>query len=404
MSSIYVVDPLWTGVKHVGFDSAFLVVLKGCFPGDTIHFFAESSHLNDVRKIIGEENNDIILNSIYLPFQNKKFKIPLLYGVSLIQSVFAMVRYSKKGLLVFSGMNPFVLLALHLLNIFLGRKFLVVAHGELSFLNKRVSDRLNLHYRMEAAAFRAAWRRSVASRGIYFIVLGEFIYRSLLAYVTENSKTDKIIVMEHPYVFRDLALIDQERTSRKLNLAIVGLATRSKNADKIVGLWTLLKAKSLTGLVNLSIIGKVSDFKQDLTDTDIKHYSHGAFIEQDAYDRLIDEQDYILFFYPNDSYMLTASGAFLDCLLHRKPIIAIRNDFFGYYMDKVGEFGYLADDVKGMAEFILELVLNHNKSEMIERRIEQQHAINRLRSYFSPEQVARSLSMELKKIANFPEI
>lgn len=39
----------------------------------------------------------------------------------------------------------------------------------------------------------------------------------------------------------------------------------------------------------------------------------------------------------------------------RKPIIAIRNDYFQYLFDTYGEFGYLVDDIYQMREMILKI-------------------------------------------------
>lgn len=64
------------------------------------------------------------------------------------------------------------------------------------------------------------------------------------------------------------------------------------------------------------------------------------------------ELDYILLLYPTDTYRLIASGAILDCIRFRKPVIALRTDYFEYLFDKLGPFGILVNDIDEMAKEI----------------------------------------------------
>jgi hypothetical protein len=201
--------------------------------------------------------------------------------------------------------------------------------------------------------------------------------------------------MEHPYIF-PLQYVQKSKCHYPtLNLAIIGLATRAKGSNKIITLYDNLYSMNLQDKVNLSIIGKVVDFAKELENTTIRHYTHSSFLNQEDYDRLIKEQDFILFFYPDETYKFTASGSFLDCLLHDKPIIAIRNSFFSYYMEKIGPIGYLTDTITEMADCIGK-ILNSPSFDCNESGKDKRFMLKQMRTYFSPNVIAQSLKEELR--------
>jgi len=64
--------------------------------------------------------------------------------------------------------------------------------------------------------------------------------------------------------------------------------------------------------------------------------------------------------YPNSSYELIASGAVLDAINIKKPILALKNNYFNYLFDKFGAFGYLAESVQELI-LIIETIEKKNR-------------------------------------------
>ena len=58
--------------------------------------------------------------------------------------------------------------------------------------------------------------------------------------------------------------------------------------------------------------------------------------------------DIALFFYPENSYKLTASGAVFDAINHMKILIVLENDYFIYLFNKCGRLGYLCTNIDQM--------------------------------------------------------
>ena len=129
---------------------------------------------------------------------------------------------------------------------------------------------------------------------------------------------------------------------------------KAKGINKYVDLYRLLP-ESAKNRFAFSIVGNIQTESSILEDTDICYETGDVPLSRDEYDRRIQELDYILYFYSSDAYKITASGAIFDAINMRKPIIAIRNDYFQYLFDTYGEFGYLVDDIYQMREMILKI-------------------------------------------------
>jgi hypothetical protein len=98
--------------------------------------------------------------------------------------------------------------------------------------------------------------------------------------------------------------------------------------------------------------------------------------------------DYAVFFYPADSYRLTASGAFFDALAFAKPLIAIRNPFFEHYFSRFGDIGYLCDDYAEVKKMVSDILM-HGSGGRYERQIKN---LLRCRKSLSLEKIGETLA------------
>ncbi|MDR2343333.1 MAG: hypothetical protein LBD86_02230 [Spirochaetaceae bacterium] len=90
----------------------------------------------------------------------------------------------------------------------------------------------------------------------------------------------------------------------------------------------------------------------------IKFLTEPGCLLPERWDAYISMMDFCVFFYPSNSYLFTASGALLEALGHLKPVIALHNPYFDYVFDKMGDIGYLCDNLDEMAVVIRKVVLN----------------------------------------------
>jgi hypothetical protein len=97
--------------------------------------------------------------------------------------------------------------------------------------------------------------------------------------------------------------------------------------------------------------------------------------------------NYALFFHKRDNYRLSASGVFFDAISYLKPIIALRNPFFEYYFQIMGDIGYLCDSYEEMENLILKIVENKPN----ERYLKQQKNILNGRKKLNFQNIAEKL-------------
>ena len=97
--------------------------------------------------------------------------------------------------------------------------------------------------------------------------------------------------------------------------------------------------------------------------------------------------DFILFLYPKDSYRLIASGAILEAISLKKPILALRNDYFNYLFKKFGDFGYLTDSIEGLISLINTIQIKN-----------KQFNFDTIQNNLSIENITTNLKNELIKI------
>lgn len=97
--------------------------------------------------------------------------------------------------------------------------------------------------------------------------------------------------------------------------------------------------------------------------------------------------DYALFLYPPEEYELTASGSILEAINYEKPILSLRNDYFGYLFEKFGAFGVLFNSVDEMIAAL--------SSEIPTLPLHDQFDFKALKHRLSPESVAAGLRSTL---------
>ncbi|MEX6688442.1 hypothetical protein QTN47_13090 [Danxiaibacter flavus] len=386
---IKVVEPLWTGEKHSSFNAAFLGVLSHAFPASQIVFYGEKTHLSCVQKKFSGAAIDF--KCIFNVRSDNKIVIPFLYIISVLQTIRFLLFTPFSQQLIFSGLSPFAYPMVLLLNFFFRRKIIFVCHGELAFIEKDTYRLLNGHYKLIAIMFKRAFPLLIKKSRIYLIVLGENIVAELKRYYNGDF-TKNFLVIEHPYCLQPTESNTKSLPNNKLRLATVGLATRMKRADLIIEIHDRLKTKGILDKVQLEIIGKVADFTSELNGKKINYPDGKYFLDQGTYDKKISQQDFILFFYPDATYRLTPSGAFLDAVSHKKPVIVLKNNFFETYFNKAGQIGYMCDSIADMCECIEKEITNCSNGA----KDTFGSNIDKLYQFFSIPGVAKSLRKQVE--------
>ena len=189
-------------------------------------------------------------------------------------------------------------------------------------------------------------------KNIHFFVLGNVILNNLSS-ILPQDKLQKFHSVDHPYNFEKKTIIKAPNNFTKLNIGTVGVFNKYKGGNNLLVLVKILNNNGIKG-VDFSISGKILSNVNELQENGIDLPSNKG-VEMVSIEEMktrIDRLDFILFFYNSETYRLTASGAIFDAINRKRPIIAIRNDYFEYIFNKFGSIGYLVNSVEEMATLI----------------------------------------------------
>lgn len=258
--------------------------------------------------------------------------------------------FSKRNtVLIFNYTNPLSMPIILILNYLLRKKVIFVMHGELELQLKQ-----NILIFKPAFWYRLFHRVCLkyffnGNRAI-ILVLGDSIKNNLSKLFP--SITPNVCSMWHPYFIEDYAIKERQNV---LTIGTIGVMKKEKGLDSFIRLSeeldNLIREKKLI----LKSIGKIEDAIV-VNSNNIQWIGSKGLMPRKEFEDALQTLDYILYLYPSDSYKLTASGAIMDAIKFRKPIIALHNDYFDSLLKDVC-IGYVVNDIPEMVSVINKLVV-----------------------------------------------
>lgn len=357
MIRIRYIDTFCQGTQHLQFNASLLVMCS------LIASEVEYRGAQDIALLAGNPKN-VLWRKLFVITGNGRSGLIMRYFVGAVLNLWQLIVVPRNTILVYNYNNLFCVRALNFLNKILGKHVIVFCHGEMELLVTEPHKGGMLHKLLTRLArdFFLRPNGKIAS-STYFFVMGEAIYSNLAELLTAD-KMAHFCQLDHPYIFNPS---NTSKPHTTLNLGTVGVLNPIKGGDSLCVLADMLKQNNITN-VRLSVTGTVSYPKEILLERGISLPSNGgtAPIGQQEFASRIEALDYIIFFYEKDSYKLTASGAIMDAIDRRRPVIAIKNDYFTYLFNKYGEFGYLVEDIQEMLELIVKIKSGSNEQRLFD--------------------------------------
>lgn len=253
-------------------------------------------------------------------------------------------------LLFYNYTNKLSLPWILFLNIVLRKKIVFVFHGELEFLEDKVSYlKTSGWYKLcMCFSFRYLFMKSPA----YVLVLGDSIRKNLSGYYPHLFP--HILSICHPYILNKEEQIETEKKAGIIRMGTVGTMKESKGLKNLLLLSDLIGDLLSQNKLELYNIGRVYANGMDLGNS-IIWAGHEKGLPRDDFEKLVGQLDYLLYLYPLGSYRFTASGAILDAVKMKKPIISLHNDYFNYLLHDC-PIGYMANSVEEVEQFIRNIV------------------------------------------------
>ncbi len=375
------IDSICFGNWHLHFNSQLIVILSNI--ASVVEYRGAQN--------IGEGKPNVNRKKLVVINGTKRWVIPLRFAFSFFNDIWQLIVAPRGEILVYCFDSTVSLKALNALNKILCKRVIMFRHGSLEMLNTEPIGK-GFYFWFENVLTRQFFLNSKLSisKNIHFFVLGDVILKNLFCLI-DHSKKEHFHSIDHPYEFdKNLNKIHKYKDNF-LKIGTVGVLNEFKGGKNLISLAKILKCIGVTN-IELSITGKIDFDTSGLKEAGIKLPNNFGkkMLSVDEFNKSVDELDYIIFLYPVDTNKYTASGAIFDAINRMKPIIAIKNDYFDYLFQKIGEFGYLVENLEEMADLI------HNISIGIENPIE--YDFKNIQSLISLEKITDDFKNKLVEI------
>ena len=339
---------------------------------------------------IGENRPNIKRKKLFVVTSSGRWGIIWRYLFSILNDTWQLIVAPNDEIIVYS-FDSISVRILNMLNKVIRKRIILFRHGSMEMLRTNPAGK-GMFYRFENKLNKQFFLNKDLriSDNLHFFVLGDIIFKNLSVLLSED-KMKHFHSIEHPYVFDKNSLKRHREINSQLNVGTLGVFNEYKGGRSILELAKILKFKGIDN-VNISITGKI-DFDISLlreAGIDLPSNDGESMVSIVELKNRINQLDFILYFYPIDTYKLTASGALFEAINRKRPIIAIRNEYFEYIFNKYGSIGYLVDTLDEMADIIYRI------STGIENHVD--YNFEQIQKLLSPNNLAIILEKQLREI------
>lgn len=191
------------------------------------------------------------------------------------------------------------------------------------------------------------------SQNLRFLLMSNLAVDNIKKYVSKELYSN-IGAIDHPLLLNTKCrqTINMcKADSRHLNVGTVGILNEHKGSNLYLQLMNQLTDQ--LDKIKFHAIGHVQCNSEPFKKLGVimADETNEALSDDEFYQR-VTNLDFILYFYDKKTYRLTASGALLDSIRFRKPIISLRNEYFEYFFKKYGPVGYLVNSLDEMTQLL----------------------------------------------------
>jgi len=387
---VYIVDKLVMGYNHVMFNTAISAIVAKIFKDDQVLFIAESTHSREV-----EKNNASIDNLGYQPYEEaplpqQKLKKIIPWIKKKIGDILFINRFysntKKEASDVF-----FTCLSTTSLY-FAGYRFreskakvYFILHGEVEFV---FDGKFGVIDRIKGKIYKRMLKNM--HDNMHCIVLSEMVKARLIQESIVGE--DKIITIEHPIITKEI--LYEGLNSDTVIFSHIGSAMNKKRSELFFELAGKFQAALAAKKTAFNLIGKFHyDFFVDNMNGVTVVSENNRSVSQHDYEQFIQQSDYAVFTFDSDNYVFRVSGALMDAVLFRKPIIALKQDYIEYLFREGGNIGFLCESLGEMIVLIDRLI--KRDPVLLSQYSAQQHNLGILMDRFSIESVGKQLNRQL---------
>jgi len=380
------------GEKHLNVNSGVLEILAKTYPEQNICVYSDDLHAKYLKLKVDKLSNITFESYKYTGEKELKKKYTL---SKIFREAYSSIKLFKLGknknikLIVFASAFPFTAILLNILSSIFRIKILICLHGDIGVL------KLN-RIKPTTIFFKAAIKYFLYNRkkGVSLIIFGESIKSELIRFLPKMKKHD-ILCIDHPYDYNDKFEKRLKVISNTFVFANIGAGILNKNSHFIFKLAQNFKKEIALKEINFKIVGKISPQVLSYDNGLVSINTSSQFITFKEFENEIIIADYFIYFFTHNSiYDLCPSGTFFDAIKYEKPIIALKNPFFEYYFDRLGNIGYLCEDIDEMTLAIRKIIAGENHLP------EQIKNLQAAKNTLSIDTIASSFKNQLEGLTN----
>lgn len=389
MKLVRYIDTYCSGMLHEQFNMSLLLMLGMAY--DKVECRASNYFISRVKKESVKRNiENIEYSPVFVVSGDSRIALFFRYLISAINSCLFLIFTPSDRIIVYNYNNLFATRLLNWLSKIFHKRVVLFCHGEMELLLPVPREAGYLHKILSYLArdFFMSNKTQIAD-GLYFSVLGTSIKSNLKNLLTID-KMNHFITIDHAYIFADNVSDFHSFSKKLLHCGTAGGINKTKGADRFVELAYKLELNNRKDIC-LSITSGVTSYDANILEEAgivLPKDKRRTALERDELNQRIDQLSYIIFLYSSSSYKLTASGAIMDAISRKRPIIAIRNDYFEYLFGKYGSFGFLVDSVDEMVDLL-------NRLAKANRVSYPEIDFEKLRIRFAPENIKNELKDSL---------
>jgi hypothetical protein len=380
------------GDKHIHVNSGLLNIIKKTFSNHKITVFCDTVHRTELLKYVVQDD-DLHFNTFKysgtkelrkLYVINKTFRESL-----LAYKIFRSAQKNNAELIIFASAFPFTALTLSFFSKIFPQKIIIGLHGDIGVLSLRKN-------KLTTVLFRSVIKFFFITRCTNTILLffGKPIQENLFKMFPIFNKKN-VISIDHPYNYNEI--YSHNLNKEQIVIANIGTSLMNKNSHLLYELADLQISNIINKNIKFVQIGNISKEVLSYSNEYVEILNNNEFIPFAIFEQNIIKADYFIYFFKENSlYDLCPSGTFFDAIKYNKPIISLRNPFFEYYFEKLGNIGYLCDSIEEMNEIINSLNKDQNNIYL-----EQQIALSSAKRILSIDTIERSFMEQYLKLISY---
>ncbi|WPU95800.1 hypothetical protein SNE25_09750 [Mucilaginibacter sabulilitoris] len=328
------------------------------YPTDELNVWIDKTHFDHYQNV--SLNLKVNYKKVIQPEKSNKIKwvLKLLSEMAMISQVVYSANKNNAKAVFFSSLSPVGNLYLSLIIPLANNsiKFVIALHGELE-----LSKSNNWHKRIEniyGKALRSSFNKPIKNRK--FLILSRIIYNNILK--LSLLKPFQMMFIEHPYIFTDIALeqLGLGNTS-PIIFGHLGVAKFAKQSQLFFKLAEAMKEYVINGVVHFVVVGPIFEEIKPYVNEFVSYNETADFISRDDYKVKASSLNYSVFFYDEESYELTSSGALMDAIAYEKPIIGLRIKLLETLFDVHScAPGYIFTDVENLFNSMKRIIEEHD--------------------------------------------